>query len=335
MKFAVIGDVHWSTYSSIVRGRGEKYSKRLENLIDTINWCESEAEKRKVDAVVYLGDFFDKAELTSEEITALKEINWSNRNNLGKTEHLFLVGNHEIGLHDNSFSTCELFGLLFSEVMDKPMTIKASNGTVMGFLPYVSESDRLPLTELFPDRCDVIFSHNDLICQYGMYKSTVGYDPADIEKVCGLFINGHIHNYNEMGNIINLGNITGQNFSEDGTVYPHHMMFLDTVEKSVEFVENPHALYFYKVDFDGSDYEPFDNHSVVTVKCSLENVEKAKALVANALASRIVITRDEAVSDVSITELQTVDHLQKFAEFVHQTVGTSEAVDEELKRVLA
>ena len=329
MKFAVIGDVHWSTYSSIVRGRGKKYSKRLENLIDTINWCESEAEKRKVDAVVYLGDFFDKAELTSEEITALKEINWC------VIPHTFLVGNHEIGLHDNSFSTCELFGLLQSGIVNKPQSRKAMDGTVVGFLPYMLESDRIPLSEAFSERCDVIFSHNDLICQYGMYKSTVGYDPADIEKVCGLFINGHIHNYNEMGNIINLGNITGQNFSEDGAIYPHHMMFLDTVEKSVEFVENPHALYFYKVDFDGADYEPFDSHSVVTVKCSLENVEKAKALVANALASRIVITRDEAVSDVSITELQTVDHLQKFAEFVHQTVGTSEAVDEELKRVLA
>lgn len=329
MKYAVIGDVHWSTYSSIVRGRGDKYSKRLENLIDTINWCEEEAKNRKIDFVVYLGDFFDKAELISEEITALKEISWCNK------PHIFLVGNHEIGLHDSSFSTCELFGLLQSGIVNKPQIIKINDGTVIGFLPYTLESDRVPLTELFSERCDVIFSHNDLICQYGMYKSTVGYDPADIEKVCGLFINGHIHNYNEMGNIINLGNITGQNFSEDGTVYPHHMMFLDTVEKSVEFVENPHALYFYKVDFDGADYQPFDNHSVVTIKCSLENVEKAKALVADAVASRIVITRDETVSDVSITELQTVDHLQKFAEFVHQTVGTSVAVDEELKRVLA
>ena len=41
------GDVHWSSYSSIVRRRGQKYSKRLENLINSVNWIEEQAEQKQ------------------------------------------------------------------------------------------------------------------------------------------------------------------------------------------------------------------------------------------------------------------------------------------------
>ena len=41
MKIGVIGDVHWSSYSSIVRSTGDVYSTRLENLIQSINWSEN------------------------------------------------------------------------------------------------------------------------------------------------------------------------------------------------------------------------------------------------------------------------------------------------------
>ena len=40
----IVGDVHWSEYSSIYRKRGTKFSKRLENLINTVNWIEETAE---------------------------------------------------------------------------------------------------------------------------------------------------------------------------------------------------------------------------------------------------------------------------------------------------
>ena len=71
MKILIVGDVHWSTYSSIVRSRGKKYSTRLENLINSVNWAERIADEENCDRIIYLGDFFDKADLTAEEITAL------------------------------------------------------------------------------------------------------------------------------------------------------------------------------------------------------------------------------------------------------------------------
>lgn len=333
MNIAVIGDVHWSVYSSIVRTRGRKYSTRLENLIQTINWCEKEALKNKADLIVYLGDFFDKADLSSEEITALNEVKWAN------LPHYFVVGNHEIGLHDNLYSTCELFNLLPNAmVMSKPSAIMLDDGTGVGFLPYTLESDREPILDALHNKCDIIFSHNDLICNYGIYKSTVGYELSEIDEACNyLFVNGHIHNHKEMGKVINVGNITGQNFSEDAFTYNHYMMFIDTSNFEYRFVENPYAMKFYKVDFSNDVcYYPFNSNSVVTIKCELSDVEKAKELVKDVLQSRIVVVRDTNSSQgTTVAELQTVDHLQRFVEFVHSEIGSDELVNEELKRVIA
>ena len=105
MKMLLYADPHWSVTSSIVRGRGEKYSVRLENLIASIQWVENLAEKLGCEVVICLGDFFDTAQLNSEEISALGEIRWAH------AKHYFLAGNHEMGRGDQSFSSSKVFDL--------------------------------------------------------------------------------------------------------------------------------------------------------------------------------------------------------------------------------
>ena len=67
MRYLIYTDVHWCTYSSIIRSRGETYSKRIENLITSINWAENLALEKGCNEIICLGDFFDKPDLTSEE----------------------------------------------------------------------------------------------------------------------------------------------------------------------------------------------------------------------------------------------------------------------------
>ena len=249
MKYFIFADPHWSSYSSIVRSRGEIYSTRLENLIKTINWIELEAQKQNCDAIICLGDFFDKSELNSEEITALQEIKWANM------RHYMLVGNHEMGRNDLEISSAHLFALIPNvAVIDIPYMYNEQNNTSIMFLPYVLENNRKPLKEYFDgmEHCEnrIIFSHNDIAgIQLGNFVSTSGFSIKEIEENCNLFINGHLHNDTEIGNkIINVGNITGQNFSEDAFAHTHKALILDTDEKSLIPVVNPHAMNFYKLD---------------------------------------------------------------------------------------
>ena len=141
MKIAICGDVHWSQYSSIVRKRGEKYSVRLENLINSVNWFNQLSTANNCVANFYLGDFFDKAEMNAEEISALSKIEWS------KGIQYFLCGNHEMIATDHKYSSAKVFDLIErGEVLDEP-TILPFDNIEIGILPYILESNRKPLTD--------------------------------------------------------------------------------------------------------------------------------------------------------------------------------------------
>lgn len=349
MRLLVYADPHWCSYSSIVRSRGSKYSTRLENLIQSIRWAESTAEQRQCDMVVCLGDFFDRAELNSEEITALQEVVWASM------PHTFLVGNHEMGRSNLQFSSAHLFDMpIDHNVVDKVGIYNANDGTQLCFLPYVLESDRKPLSEYFPPATGsrIIFSHNDIKdIQMGKFLSTEGFPVSEIEENCDLFINGHLHNVSQVGSkIINLGNITGQNFSEDASMYRHYALFIDTEEHKIEWIENPYALKFYKLDFSTCKDTEADarfmcetidrlgNNAVATIKVLPENDLFIKDLAANSpnlIEYRILI---DMVSDVNIpitdTPRTTVDHLCQFVDYIKSEVGSSKEILEELDKIV-
>ena len=72
MKILLYTDVHFNTYSSILRKRGDKFSKRLETLISSLNWIERIGEEQNVDLEICLGDFFDSPNLTAEKLKVPK-----------------------------------------------------------------------------------------------------------------------------------------------------------------------------------------------------------------------------------------------------------------------
>ncbi len=74
MKICLYTDPHWSTYSSILRQRGEKYSLRLQNLINSINFVQELATNNHCDRVLCLGDFFDKNNLMQKNLMHLRKL---------------------------------------------------------------------------------------------------------------------------------------------------------------------------------------------------------------------------------------------------------------------
>lgn len=340
MKILVFGDCHWSTYSSILRKRGLNYSTRLHNLIDSINWVEEQAIENHVDAVVGLGDFFDKETLNSEEITALKEIMWSDK------EHYFLIGNHEMGRNDLFYSSTKIFDKYNFHIIDTPITkIFCKTLSTIAFIPYTLNPNYNILNNIY-NSCSsgekiIIFSHNDIAgIQLGQFVSKSGFEIKDIEENCDLFINGHLHNGSKITDkIINLGNLTGQNFSEDAHIYKHNIMILDSDTLKYELIENPYAINFYKIDAinDTPILSNFKN-SVITLKCYEKDVEYWEDEIrkcSNIIESRVLIEREilntkdiEKNKDCLIS-----DHISEFKKFVIESMGNSDNVLEELEEV--
>lgn len=336
MRIGIVGDVHWSKSSSIIPAKGDRYSLRLTKLIDSVNYAEHAT--RDCDFVVYLGDFFDRSDIEAEEMTALKEVCWNFK------QHYLLVGNHEVfnrSLEDTGLfnNTARVFDLMNFAVFPEVWNLK-KDGVRFIFLPYQTEKNALDLNTIPKyEGKTVIFSHNDLQIRYGAYLSTSGYSVEDIEKNCDLFINGHIHNFSTVGKkIVNLGNLTGQNFGEDALIYPHRIAFLDTDTMELTYEENPYAFNFYKISTLGKAgrlLPELKDNALISITCSEEQesavrkeVEESKKI----LASRVIVQR--TISPTTITtekDLHVEDHREQFVTYV----STVRALNDDEKAELA
>lgn len=336
MLIGLVGDIHFSQYSSILRKQGEKYSVRLENCINSINWAESLFNYYNCDSIVYLGDFFDTESLNSVEITALNDVVWSTN-----IYHEFLCGNHEMGKADLFYNSANILNLIKnSDVITTPTKTMIDDCEIC-YLPYILEDDRKSLVDYFgtTNNKRVILSHNDIAgMQMGQFKSKQGFDINEIASNCTYFINGHIHNEGKVAdNIYNIGNLTGQNFSEDGFKYNHSVFILDTDTMKIQVFDNPYAVYFYKDDWTGGIPfdNPYKNFAVISVKVSEDTIDDAKQFIKdnpNIIESRVLL-EPKLCTDMDKKEELSVDHLQKFREFIFSKLDNTELLQEEMEKI--
>ena len=178
---------------------------------------------------------------------------------------------------------------------------------------------------------------------YGKMESTNGFDPDDIDRNCSLFINGHIHSASTFANVgVNVGNLTGQNFSEDATKYTHGILVLDTRQETYYGLENPYAYNFYKYSVSSlEDFHKFEsdlkNNSVLTIKVPdnlvavvREELEKNKKVAEYRVISMVSQSTKEEMKD---TKIEAVNHLEEFVEFVSEKMEVTQAVKEELSNI--
>lgn len=344
MKILIYTDNHFCEAHSIIQKYGTKYTQRIENQLASLNWVEQLAQQHDCGAEICLGDFFNSASLTDQEITAVKDIEWNAINKY------FLVGNHESGEVSLEYSSTKVLEADTRHIISEPKFTIQGNCELC-FLPYISESVREPLKSYFPEKTRkyrVIFSHNDLRgVQMGPVVSKLGFSQEEIiEAGCDLFVNGHIHNQQEVWpNVLNLGNLTGQNFSEDASKYAHTAMILDTDTLKYELIENPYALNFYKLEISTEDdiahtMDKLKTNAVLSIKCvdtCIDTLRKClTTLNDKILESRIITIKNlDTSAEAGIRDLSelTVDHLAKFVECCRLNLDNSEILEAELTEV--
>ncbi len=353
MKILCYSDNHWSQYSSILRKNGNKYSIRLENQIQSINWAESLSDKLNCDMVVHCGDFFDKEYLNSVELTALNDLHFNT--NVG---HFMIVGNHEMGINNLSYSSMHLFGINnHFKIIDSPKTIELDDFHQICFLPYTLDNNRKPLNQIFPDigKKRIIFSHNDISgIQIGKFLTKNGYSVEEIENSCDLFINGHLHNGERItSKIFNVGNLTGQNFSEDAFKYQHCVFVIDTDTLKIDVYKNPFAINFYKLDFTENNSISYINemssllkNAVVTIKCKESNYDYLRKRFGDTpdelvphhnsiLECRFIVDYSNRTESVAEQEIDlSVDHIKEFKNYILQELGTSDIILSEVEEII-
>lgn len=237
MKIGLYADPHVSQTSSIIVGKQGEFSGRLNNLIQSFKWMSQIFKEKQCQVIICLGDMTDKSSLTSEEITAMSQFE-------GIREHLLLVGNH---CRSDKSGKINSLNLVNNSIF-KPC-VETFGGRKFLFLPYNTSLEDL---SLYKD-IDVILSHNDIKgYDLGGHTSTEGYEISTITDHCQLFINGHLHNGGWLVNnrVVNLGQLSGMNFSSCGGQWEPSIGILDTETLNLEIIENPYAYRFKKETFD-------------------------------------------------------------------------------------
>lgn len=340
MKILFFADLHMCPRASIINRWGIKYPSRLENCIASLNWVERTAEELGCEYIINLGDFFDRPDLTSDTITACNEIRWSN------IVHYSLVGNHDASTSSLLFNSTNRLLNDSHKIIAEPQVLHLPDCEVC-FLPYVVECDRKPLVEYFKEadktKPRIIASHNDLNgIQLGPIVSKTGFTVEEIEANCDIFINGHLHNGQAITErVINLGNLTGKDFGEDAAKHKHCIAILNTDTMTIDYIENPHAYNFYKIQIDSeADIDKLNalkTNAVVSIKCESILAEavkqRLKALENNILESRIILIKNYEESVESIELDLSVDHLARFIECCKANIESTNLLDEELSEV--
>ena len=354
LKIVFYSDVHFSTYSSIFRKRGKTYSARLESCINSVGWAEDYAERIGADLIVIGGDFFDKSDLSAEELTALKEVYFSQ-----KINHIVLVGNHEMKTRNRSLTSAHLFQTLHGtfDVFDTPVVWKGleiNKNFNYVFLPYINEEERHAFVEYLPnnDLPSIVFSHNDIAgIQLGQFTSKEGFEITDIEQSSALFINGHLHNgtfLNQRHTICNVGNLTGKDFGENGFQFKHQLAVIDTDTMSIELVDNPYAAYFYKFEFHKGISETEVQNicsslapiSCITCKVEIDDAQVVKSALDNlpwVVDYRLIATNaqgEQPESDNVVDTFTSIDHISAFKTYIKSQIGDSELLEKELQELV-
>lgn len=313
-KILICSDNHFTRASSVITKAGEKFSTRLENQIESLRWVAEFGYP-----VIHLGDFFDKDVLNAEEISCLKEL----KKEVDFTNWTFLQGNHGYA------GGYDVMGIFENQVITKPEKRMLGKNTVL-WLPFNSTED---VFDAFGPEYDIIFGH---IGVEGIPFGAKGFNPDNIASRCKLFLNGHLHNKVEFRpNCWNIGSLTAQNFSDNCTNNEKGVWILDTETLSLEFIVNPYAYNFYKMDSKlAMKYiVPNMKNSCFSVSCTEDEVDALRERFKNAYYLRLNIQRKKETDDSERVTVKAVDYLEKFRESFIQKQGDSPLILEELSEV--
>lgn len=229
----------------------DKYSTRLNMLVQSGKWMYDLFDKNNVDIIVNCGDMLDSHIVRAEEMTALSEFyNYSK----GIPEYT-LIGNHDT--LDNSrefYSTSILNNMGFIHVLNEPCVLKIPyKDESIAFLPYMkSELINDSLLRELSNKSDILFSHIDIKGSHLRpdYIMDSGVSAELLSMNFKYVFNGHLHTAEKIPTsenyICNIGSFSSNSFSDNNSYIPSVLIF-DTESKSIQRFEIPYAILFRKV----------------------------------------------------------------------------------------
>lgn len=314
-KIIISADIHFCKRESLVDNRYPFLQKSIE-------WVDGLAADYHFD----LGDFFNTSHLTAEDVAVLDAIKFKNMWHC-------ITGNHEQDGHNSLLKYFRDIHVVYEKPQLK--NFGKDVGWVL-FIPYTKTPT--PLSELLKklpqgETC-IVCSHCDFVGMFGTEEGA-GYTLDEINEDARIkaWFNGHYHQRMILSNkIVVVGNLCGQNFTQNFD--PHGVLVYDTADGTYEFVENPYALMFGKMDTSRPDCrkvrKEVEGDKFRRYVLAIQTDSETKPLIKEwadkyLVASRILISdvagAGLAEEEVVQGDLTTVDHIGLFFKEVAARFG--------------
>lgn len=243
MIVGVYADAHFTMSSSIVIGNTGTTMGRLDRLIKSFEWMYDLFSENSVELIINLGDLTDSPHLRAEEITAISKA-LSYRKGIPEVH---ILGNHETVTSDGQINSISM--LNSDPLVNLVINPFQTPGGKFLYLPYGSYEEG----DLDKYSADILFSHINIKESFinNSFSLRDGISPDYLSRKFSLVINGHIHTGSWVRrNILNIGSISGINFSTGNSSWNHSVGILDTETLDIKLFENPESLRFIKVSAD-------------------------------------------------------------------------------------
>lgn len=320
-KIIISADIHFCKRESLVDNRYPFLARSFE-------WLNKLSEEIPNSLNVDLGDMFNTSHLTAEDVAVLESIPFN------RSWHC-ITGNHE---QDGQNSLLKYFRDIHV-IYEKPQL--KNFGKDIGwalFIPYTKTPT--PLSELLKKLSQservVVFSHCDFVGMFGTGEEA-GYriDEINKEPRIKMWFNGHYHQRMTLSDKIQVvGNLCGQNFTQNFD--PHGVAVYDTETNKYEFIENPFALVFGKMDTSQPKCRDIRKavesdkvkRYVLAIQTDSELKPAMKEWADKYLVASRILTSDVAGAGLGSEEIEndeatTVDHIQLFRDEVSARFGES------------
>jgi DNA repair exonuclease SbcCD nuclease subunit len=331
MRYAILGDLHIGTRSG------------NEAFLDfQMNWLEyflDECQKRNVDKIVQLGDFFDVRKSTDNQVLYALVNQFIPMVFRSKIKWEVLVGNHDIYYKNtNRVNTIDILEkLINNQNVFKSINAPTTDGEpyskhCVAYVPWINEENIDTLVKYCLPEANYVFGHLEL-SGYPMYSgmnSVHGLD-SSIFKDKNVF-SGHFHTISEKDNITYCGSPYHLTWSDEVDGTNRGFWILDTETGEHKLVKNNESQTLF-VRYEYNDNLDYENNSIKElvsgkiVKVFVNKKENKKnfqtfvkllnsySIISLSIIDNTIIKLDESVTEESVNlESSVVELIEKYCD---------------------
>ncbi len=326
MRIAILTDTHFGA-----RNDSQQF---LDYFLDFIeNQFLPKCEEEGIDTILHLGDLMDRRKFVNFNTLNQVRERFIERLQERGMKMYCIIGNHDTYYKNTNQvnSLTELFGERYDcfVPIDQPTDI-CLGGKMLGMVPWINKENREECEEFLKNsKADIMCGHFEL-SGYEVFRG-VKFDGGMSDNLLRRFDevwSGHFHTRHHKNNVRYLGTPYQITFSD---LYESKGFYIyDTVESSLEFIENPDRMFLhidYTDDLDIDNLSEYENKFIKVFVKEKKSQTKFDTFIDNLYDAKVgsvtIIENEESVvedTEVADMSLDTLSLIYKEAEDFYSTI---------------